>query len=528
MGKRFNTSGDCKIDLHYMVDIDKKLTEIKKMIDRGDYFTINRARQYGKTTILKGLCRFLQPEYLVISLDFQRLSHRDFEEEGIFVAVVCREILKKLRRIEAADNVLRKFQELLDEDSRKGSLSSLFDCFNFWCETSAKPIVLMIDEVDSATNNQVFLDFLAQLRFCYIERDEIAVFQSVILAGVYDIKHIKQKLDAEEHKRNSPWNIAADFLVDLSFSVEEIAGMLQVYERDYQTGMEIERIATLLYDYTSGYPYLVSYLCKILDERLSDSERFQNRQAAWTKEGVLQAVSLLLTEQNTLFDSLLHKLEEYQELKAVLYQLLFQGKEIAYVIGVRSIEMALMFGFVKKEGQKVVIANRIFEMLLYNLFLAEPKIQKESIYEEALKERNQFIKDGRLDMELILKRFVVHFQDLYGDQKQQFLEEDGRRYFLLYLRPIINGTGNYYIESRTRNMERTDVIVDYKGEQFVIEMKIWRGNAYHERGEQQLLEYLDAYHLEKGYMVSFNFNKKKQCGVRRIELGERILIEATV
>ena len=164
----------------------------------------------------------------------------------------------------------------------------------------------------------------------------------------------------------------------------------------------------------------------------------------------------------------------------------------------------------------------------YNLFLAEPKIQKESIYEEALKERNQFIKDGHLDMELVLKRFVVHFQDLYGDQEQQFLEEDGRRYFLLYLRPIINGTGNYYIESRTRNMERTDIIVDYKGEQFVIEMKIWRGNAYHERGEQQLLEYLDAYHLKKGYMVSFNFNKKKQCGVRKIQLGERIIIETTV
>lgn len=39
-------------------------------------------------------------------------------------------------------------------------------------------------------------------------------------------------------------------------------------------------------------------------------------------------------------------------------------------------------------------------------------------------------------------------------------------------------------------MERTDVIVDYLGEQFIIEMKIWRGNAYHERGEQQLLDFL--------------------------------------
>lgn len=78
------------------------------------------------------------------------------------------------------------------------------------------------------------------------------------------------------------------------------------------------------------------------------------------------------------------------------------------------------------------------------------------------------------------------------------------------LRPIINGIGNYYIEAQTRDMERTDVIVDYRGEQFVIELKIWRGEAYHNKGEEQLSEYLDSYHLQKGYMLIFNFNRKKK------------------
>ncbi len=78
------------------------------------------------------------------------------------------------------------------------------------------------------------------------------------------------------------------------------------------------------------------------------------------------------------------------------------------------------------------------------------------------------------------------------------------------LRPIINGIGNYYIEAQTRDMERTDVIVDYRGEQFVIELKIWRGEAYHNKGEEQLSEYLDSYHLQKGYMLTFNFNRKKK------------------
>lgn len=57
-------------------------------------------------------------------------------------------------------------------------------------------------------------------------------------------------------------------------------------------------------------------------------------------------------------------------------------------------------------------------------------------------------------------------------------------------------------------MRRTDIIIDYRGEQYVCEMKIWRGNEYNSRGERQLIGYLDDYHLTKGYMVSFNFSKK--------------------
>ena len=74
-----------------------------------------------------------------------------------------------------------------------------------------QPVVLMVDEIDSASNNQIFLDFLAQLRDGYLEREELATFHSVILAGVYDIRNLKLKIrPEEEHKYNSPWNVAAE------------------------------------------------------------------------------------------------------------------------------------------------------------------------------------------------------------------------------------------------------------------------------------------------------------------------------
>ncbi len=127
-----------------------------------------------------------------------------------------------------------------------------------------------------------------------------------------------------------------------------------------------------------------------------------------------------------------------------------------------------------------------------------------------------------------MRRFVTVFEDIYGQNGESFIEDNGRKFFLLYLKPIINGTGNYYIEARTRDEKRTDIIVDYLGEQFIIELKIWRGNEYNERGEKQLAEYLDYYHKDKGYLLSFNFNQKKETGVKEISIGRKTIVEAVV
>ena len=115
------------------------------------------------------------------------------------------------------------------------------------------------------------------------------------------------------------------------------------------------------------------------------------------------------------------------------------------------------------------------------------------IYDAGLREKNQFVSGGHLNMRKILEKFVETFEYLYGDQNESFLEEAGRRYFMLFLKPIINGTGNCYVESETRNRERMDLVVDYRGEQFVVELKIWHGEAYNKRGEEQIAEYLEYY-----------------------------------
>ena len=236
---------------------------------------------------------------------------------------------------------------------------------------------------------------------------------------------------------------------------------------------------------------------------------------------------MLFRSPNTLFDDMLKKLNDFPELKKALHAILFNGQSFSYNIDNYIINIGYMFGFMKNEKDTAVVSNRIFETRLYNLFLSEELLDSR-IYEAADIEKNRFVCGGRLNMESVLERFAESFTDIYSDAEESFLEENGRRFFLLYLKPIINGVGNYYVEARTRNMKRTDVIVDYCGEQYVCELKIWHGDEYNNRGEQQLLGYLDAYHLSIGYMLSFNFNKKKKVGVQKIEIDGRTIVEAVV
>lgn len=525
--KEFNTTGICVPEKHYMVDISERVAEIKKMVDAGKYFVINRGRQYGKTTTLNELEKGLGRDYCVLSLDFQVLSAAAFETEDAFVRGMCR-ILCDTYEYGGSEIIPREtygqLRNLQDGDNGSLKLDELFRILMKWCGTSEKLLVLMIDEVDSASNNQVFLDFLAQLRYLYLRREKISsfrTFQSVILAGVTDIRHLKGKIREEEQaKVNSPWNIAADFNIDMSLSEEGIRGMLEEYEADHCTGMDCAELAKLLRDYTEGYPFLVSRLCQLMDTVVKTKSG-----NVWNKEGFEEAVKLILSENNTLFQSLTKNLNNNPKLLGYVREVLMEGKRIPYSAQQDDIAQLSQYGFVRNVNNAVRISNRIFETMLYNLFLSDEELKRSAFFTVGDTYRDRFTEGGKLNMRLILERFIETYTEIFGPLKDRFKEKDGRECFLLYLRPIINGTGNYYIEAQTRDQSRTDVIVDYLGQQYVIELKIWRGERYNEEGEKQISRYLDYFGLDTGYMLSFNFNQKKEVGVKRITVGEKTLFE---
>jgi hypothetical protein len=280
--KKFNSTGVCVPRKHYMVDIRNKLEQIKELIDNEFYFTINRPRQYGKTTTLNELSNFLKDEYLVIDISFEGIGDSVFQKEKEFCNKFLKIMGKSLRFSDKEES-----ERLLKLSEDVNDLEETSEAITQFIEEAKKEVILFIDEVDKSSNNQLLLSFIGMLRNKYLAREvgKDFTFKSVILVGLYDVKSLKLKLRSEEEsKYNSPWNIAADFNVDMSFSSEEISTMLVEYSKDTDVTMDFKEISKELHFFTNGYPYLVSRLCQIIDEKINK---------VWTVEQVKRAVKII-------------------------------------------------------------------------------------------------------------------------------------------------------------------------------------------------------------------------------------------
>ena len=368
--KRFNTAGTCRPNEHYMVDITERLEIIRKMVANGEYFCINRGRQYGKTTTLEAISNRLTDEYCIFQISFEGISDSTFADEEKLYSMFVWLLVQQFKWVslegldEETGNEIKSFYGTHRE---RCSEMELADFISTICHHNKKPLVLLIDEVDQAGNHVSFIKFLGLLRGMYLRRNVVPTFQSIILAGVYDIKNLKLKMRPEDlHQYNSPWNIAVPFDVDMSLSADGIAGMLAEYKADHGLDFDEKAVAKMIRDYTSGYPFLVSRICQIIDAE----------QYSWDKEGVLKAVNAILMERNTLFVSMIDILDEFPKLKQTLKKLLLSGIESSYNPDEKYIQMASMFNYIINKNGKIALACRIMETRLYNLFLSEEERQR--------------------------------------------------------------------------------------------------------------------------------------------------------
>ena len=497
MAKEFNTSVTCNPKRHYMVDVTAMMKVFEGLIDDGKYFTITRARQFGKSTSLNWIYNNLSDRYLVIPASFEKYSEDSWNDDDSFCKYFCTKIIDACVR-ENDKSVISFWQDA--KNTQKFDFDQLSQKITDFCQKCGRKVVLTIDEVDKASNNEVFVRFLGMLRNLYLDRekfsDETLTFWSVILAGVYDVKNLKLKIrPEEEHQFNSPWNVAADYKLDMTFNPQEISTMLADYENDYHFGFNIKEISEEIYKYTSGYPVLVSAVCKAIDEQLDKD---------WTLDGVLKGVKTVLRDENfTLLKYIKRNIEQYPELKTFLRAVTLDRIYINYYALNTPVDLARMFAYIRPDkNSRAQIHNLIFQQVLYEYFIAENTLSQLNSNTGVFIDKN-----GDLNMPLIINRF----KDLMSKKqnKEEFLEREGRFMFICFLKPIINGTGFYYSEPENDDGSRMDLVITYNRKEYVIELKIWHGTEYEISGRDQLSEYLTTRNLSEGYLVTFSFLKNK-------------------
>ena len=196
----------------------------------------NTLRSIEPDNMVRQLLYLLEKElrkqdYLVLSLSF-KAADEYFESLGSLAEGLSLDIEECLREQNVDEKVLEEWNHSISE---RFPMRSLGTKISNLCRKCGKKVVLMIDEVDKSSDNQIFLSFLGLLREKYLkcQQGKDVTFHSVILAGVYDIKTLKLKLHPqEESKYNSPWNIADNNQMYMKVSSDRnqfiVSGMLQM------------------------------------------------------------------------------------------------------------------------------------------------------------------------------------------------------------------------------------------------------------------------------------------------------------
>ncbi len=518
MEKEFNVTGSCHPRFHYMVDISAKLAQIREMIEKGRYFNISRPRQFGKSTCLEAVEQDLEPRgHTVLPLTFESMTDTDFRDEKSFAREFTRQLARNYKRKNRQAPV-----DFIETYKPIETFGQLDDFITGLVELEDKPTVLMVDEVDQGSNNQMFLHFLALLRSKYLTRHKYATFHSVILAGVYDVKTLKLKIpSADETKYNSPWNIAADFNVDMTFLPHEIATMLSDYaghKKSKWSRGEVEQLSERLYYYSAGHPFLVSRLCKTVDEDIHPQEKTVRWSVADIDDAFRRLVSDGYTTTN--FDEMIKNLENNPQLHDLVFKIIMDGEKVSFNVGNPVIELGYLLGILAGSADGTVIHNRVYQQRILNYMSS--KIET-STGMDGFNFRDYFISgDNVLDLEKVLLKFQEFMKAQHSRGNKAFLEKDGRLVFLAFIRPIINGRGFDFKEVQVSEEKRLDIVITYMNALYTLELKKWYGGRYHEKGLRQFADYLDRQNQQRGYLIIFDFRaRKKQWKQERIKVEDK-------
>ena len=521
----FNTTGPVVAEDHYRIPPLGRLDrdEVLRLIDAKRYFVLHAPRQTGKTSALLALRDLLNERgaYRCVYTNVEpgQTARGD-------VAAGMRTVLAEL----SEEALIALGDGFLDQNwertlARAGPHGALRQTLRRWCLNDPKPLVLLIDEIDTLVGDTL-ISVLRQLRAGYVDRPA-AFPQSVVLCGVRDVRdyRIHSESAGEIITGGSAFNIKAKSLRLGDFDEADMRALLGQHTEE--TGQAFtEGALAAVWDQSRGQPWLVNALAY---QACFENKAGRDRSRAIDGEAVMDAREALVLARQTHLHKLADQLRE-ERVRRVIEPVL-SGGDGTDRVNPDDVEYVRDLGLLARSGPRR-IANPIYREV----------IPRELMYPDEdmiLHEPEWYVKpDGDLDMDGLLKGFQGFFREHSEHWIERFQYKEAGPQLLLqaFLQRIVNGGGRIEREYAL-GRRRTDLLIVWPparpgvaadpgtpARRHVVECKILRGglDATIREGVAQTLDYMDRCRAESGHLVVFDRDGSKPWEEKLYRRGESL------
>ncbi len=490
----FNTTGPCIPAEHYMIPPERRLGRLLKLIDSRKFFTLTAGRQTGKTTSLMWLRTYLNAmgKQRALSVDIQMAQEKP---DTAVVMTIILQMLQKTLEVQLPDHP--RLTQADVETMLRVPDTALYTYLSRLAALDSRPLVVMFDESDGLVG-AAMVSFLSQLRAGYLERSERPFPSSVMLVGQRQVRDYA--LAQEERSTvlwlgtSSPFNVTAESTTLVPFTPAEVEELLTQHTTATGQRFEPEAVARIV-ELGCGHPWLTNAMAnQIVDMDVED------RHIAITAAHVDAAKETIILDRRTHIDSLMARLRE-PRVRKIIEPMLAGNKtgddvlddDFSYVVGL---------GLLRLFRGRYEIANPVYREVIPRVlsFAQQTQINNESAW--------YVRKDGSLDM----GKLMVDWQEFWREDghlaAEGFLYREAGPHLMLmaFLQRIVNGGGRI---EREYGLGRgsLDLLVFWKNDRHLIELKIRRGPKTETIALKQMVRYLDQAGLGEGWLVLFDKRK---------------------
>ena len=497
--RKFNTTGPCFPDEHYMLPALDRLPGIRELVAAGNYFVIHAPRQTGKTTALKALVR-------------------EINEKGEMVAIYC--TLETLQNSTDPDIAMPKLRQLLLRNARtvpslahfasggdEGSarqrdagwtVTAVSDTLTDLCLAAGKPLVVFFDEADCLVGN-VLISFLRQLRDGYVNRDMMPFPKSIALVGMLDVRDYKAQIrpDGESLGQISPFNIISKDMLLRNFTADEVAALYSQHTE--ATGQKFEPgVLEKVMEFSGGQPWLVNALAR---ECVEEIHGFRCGETV-TVDDIETAKETIIRRRDTHVDSLMERLRE-PRVRRVVEPVIFGG-ERTVSSNSEDWRFVVDLGLLREENGTLVPANKMYAEII-GRYLSRDEQER---MVQSVPQVPWATPDG-LDMPGLMAAFQKFWRENSGADRRAYEYGEATPHLVLmaFLQRVTNGKG-HIMREMALGSKRLDLCVEYRDKRYAVEVKTSR-NFAGEDSYRQLAGYLGTLGLPEGWMAIFDEDKSK-------------------